>query len=100
MSPHYSSNCNKNKSFFKEEENNAFPDFREESCFMLTSINYLIINMSNQLLSSYMKTMPDLRDEHCLTFVNVHKTSLLSKSPVRQVQTAVIFKPFKELMKQ
>ena len=100
MSPDYSSNCNKNKSLLKEEENNAFPDFRDESCFMLTSINYLIINMSNQLLSSSMKTMPNLRDEHCLTFVNVHKTSLLSKSPLRQLQTAVMFKPFKELMKQ
>ena len=30
-SPDYSSNCNKNKSLFKEEENNKFPDFREES---------------------------------------------------------------------
>ena len=30
-SPDYSSHCNKNKSVFKEEENNAFPDFREES---------------------------------------------------------------------
>ena len=30
-SPDFSSNCNKNKSLFKEEENNAFADFREES---------------------------------------------------------------------
>ena len=37
--------------------------------------------MSNQLLSSSMKTMLNLREEPCLTFVNVHKTSLLSKSP-------------------
>ena len=99
-SPDYSTNCNKNKSLFKEEENNAFPDFREDSCFMLTSINYLIINMSNQLLSSSRKTMPNLREDHCLTFVNVHKTSLLSKSTLRQVQTTAIFKSFNELMKQ
>ena len=28
----YSDNCNKNKSPFKEEENNAFIDFRKEYC--------------------------------------------------------------------
>ena len=32
-SPDYSDNCNKNKSSFKEEENNAFIDFREECCY-------------------------------------------------------------------
>ena len=32
-SPDYSDNCNKNKSPFKEEENNAFIDFREEYCY-------------------------------------------------------------------
>ena len=56
--------------------------------------------MSNQLLSSSMKTMPNLREEPCLTFVNVHKTSPLNKLPLRQVQKAVMFKPFEELMKQ
>ena len=56
--------------------------------------------MSNQLLSSSMKTMLNLREEPCLTFVNVHKTSLLSKPPLRQVQKTVMFKHFEELMKQ
>ena len=46
--------------------------------------------MSNQLLSPAMKTITNLREEPCLTLVNVHKTSLLSKSPLRQVQKAVI----------
>ena len=32
--PRYSDNCNKNKSPFKEEENNAFIDFREEYCYV------------------------------------------------------------------
>ena len=30
----YSDNCNKNKSPFKEEENNAFIDFRKEYCYV------------------------------------------------------------------
>ena len=37
-----------------------------------------------------MKTITNLREEPCLTLVNAHKTSLLSKSPLRQVQKAVI----------
>ena len=95
----YSDNCNKNKSVFKEEENNALADFRKESCYV--NPNQLPNNkVSNQFPSSSMKTVPNLREEHCFAFVNVHKTSSLSKSYLRQVQTTVMFKSLKELMKQ
>ena len=67
---------------------------------MLAPINHLIIKLYNQRPSRSMKTKPNLLEELCDTFVNVHKISPSSKSYLRQVQTTLIFKSLKELMKQ
>ena len=67
---------------------------------MLAPINHLIIKLYNQRPSQSMKTKPNFLEELSDTFVNVHKISPSSKSYLRQVQTTLIFKSLKELMKQ